>query len=139
MPINSLHTNFQRLIATISIIISVTGCSCLNFGKYGTNGQSKEEFVQYVEKVFRLQNKMTSEIMALSSNEEATQVDKVLLQAEQHMQKMCVDLNEYVSRDIDGLNTSFLLRRRVEKSTTDCEKAAKAVEFELKKSSYSNR
>lgn len=50
-----------------------------------------------------------------------------LIQAEQAMQRACADLNEYVSRDIDGLSSGFFLSRRVEKSVVACEQAALAV------------
>jgi hypothetical protein len=120
---------FLYFLAEISLVTTLSGCALL--GGYGAKGQSKDDFVRYVEQVFRLQNKMTSEIMALSDNEDATQQNPNLTQAEQQMQKMCADLNEYVSRDMDGLRTGLLLRRRVEKSAMDCEKAAHAVELLL--------
>lgn len=51
-----------------------------------------------------------------------------VLQAEQKMRQVCADLNEYVSRDIDGLSSGFFLSRRVEKSVIACEQAALAVQ-----------
>jgi hypothetical protein len=95
-------------------------------GGYGAKGQSQEEFTQYVEGVFRLQNSMTSEVMLLQENDDAKNHD-ALLEAEQHMQEACAPLNEYVSRDIDGLNIGLFLRRRVEKSAIDCEQTAQKV------------
>jgi hypothetical protein len=53
------------------------------------------------------------------------------MKAEQHMQELCGPINEYASRDIDGLNKGLLLRRRVEKSAEDCNKAAQEVEVLL--------
>jgi hypothetical protein len=55
-----------------------------------------------------------------------------ITKAEQHMQDVCSPINEYASRDIDGLNIGFSLRRRVEKSAEDCDKAAHQVESLLK-------
>jgi hypothetical protein len=69
---------------------------------------------------------MTSEVMMLLESDEAKRL-QALMQAEQHMQQVCADLNEYVSRDIDGLSTGIFLRRRVEKSAIDCEHAAMAI------------
>ncbi len=62
----------------------------------------------------------------LLENDEAKNPE-ALMQAEQHMQQVCADLNEYVSRDIDGLSIGLFLRRRVEKSAIDCEQAALAI------------
>lgn len=112
------------MLMTIALFLS--GCTAAFWGGYGTKGQSREEFTRYVEEVFRLQNGMTSEIMALLENDDAKNY-VALLQAEQHMQEKCAPLNEYASRDIDGLNISFFLRRRVEKSAIDCEQAAQKV------------
>jgi len=114
----------------IAVAAILSGCAT-PFGGYGANGQSRDEFAQHVEEVFRLQNRMTSEVMMLLESEEI-QNPEVLLRAEQQMQKICSSLNEYVSRDIDGLNIGFLLQRRVEKSAIDCEQAAREVESLLK-------
>lgn len=69
---------------------------------------------------------MTSQAMMLLDNDEAKKPEE-LIQAEQHMQHACADLNEYVSRDLDGLDSDLFLRQRVEQSAIDCEQAAKAV------------
>jgi hypothetical protein len=62
----------------------------------------------------------------LQENDDAKNHD-ALIAAEQQMQEACAPLNEYVSRDIDGLDTSLFLRRSVEKSAIDCDKAAQKV------------
>ncbi|MDP1664921.1 MAG: hypothetical protein Q8L79_07310 [Methylobacter sp.] len=115
-----------RSLATLAIAALISGCAVPLFGGYGANGQSREEFEHHVEDIFRLQNQMTSEVMMLLENDEAEKPE-ALQQAEQHMQKVCADLNEYVSRDIDGLSSGLFLRRRVEKSAIDCEQAAIAI------------
>ena len=104
----------------------ISGCAIPFLGGYGANGQSLEEFEHHVEEVFRLQNQMASEVMMLMESEEGKKY-QALLQAEQHMQQVCADLNEYVSRDIDGLSSGLFLRRRVEKTAIDCEQAALAL------------
>ncbi|MFI3187869.1 MAG: hypothetical protein QX198_17985 [Methylococcaceae bacterium] len=109
----------------------ISGCAGSVFGGYGANGQSREDFEHHVEEVFRLQNRMTSKVMMILDSDDAIKPE-ALIQAEQHMQQICADLNEYVSRDLDGLNSSFLLRSRVEKSAIDCENAALALERQLK-------
>jgi len=122
---NTSWVNFPGLMLMF-ITLMLSGCVTPFFGGYGANGQTREEFTHYVEGVFRLQNSMTSEIMLLQETDDATN-HKALLDAEQHMQEACAPLNEYVSRDIDGLDTGLFLRRRVEKSAVDCEKAAQKV------------
>ena len=116
---------FPRLML-MSITLILSACAMPFWGGYGQNGQSREEFTHYVESVFRLQNSMTSEIMALLETDDAKNHD-ALLEAEQHMQEVCGPLNEYASRDSDGLNIGLFLRRRVEKSAIDCEQAAQKV------------
>ncbi len=109
------------------MIVMLSGCATPFGGIYGENGQTREEFTQYVEKVFRLQNSMTSEIMALPETDGANNHD-ALLQADQLMQEACGPLNEYVSRESDGLNVGFSLSRRVQKSAIACEQAALKVQ-----------
>lgn len=120
-----------RSLVTFAIASSISGCAVPFFGGYGANGQTREEFAHHVEEVFRLQNQMTSEVMMLLESGEV-QKPEALTQAEQHMQQVCADLNEYASRDIDGLSIGLFLRRRVEKSAIDCEQAALAIEALLK-------
>jgi hypothetical protein len=107
------------------------GCAAHFWGGYGAKGQSREEFTRYVEGVFRLQNSMTSEIMALPETDDANNHD-ALLEAEQQMQEACDPLNEYVSRESEGLNVGFFLSRRVENSAINCEQAAQKVKSLLK-------
>lgn len=116
-----------RSFVTLAIAALLSGCAVPFFGGYGANGQSREEFEHHVEEVFRLQNQMTSEVMMMMLEDDETKKPETLLQAEQHMQQICADLNEYVSRDIDGLSSGLFLRRRVEKSAIDCEQAAMAL------------
>ncbi len=115
-----------RSLATFAMALLISGCAIPFSGGYGANGQSREIFEHHVEEVFRLQNKMTSEVMMLLESNEAKKPE-ALIQAEQRMQQVCADLNEYVSRDIDGLSIGLFLRRRVEKSAIDCEQAALAI------------
>jgi hypothetical protein len=118
-----------RSLMMIAVAVILSGCATPFFG-YGANGQSREEFARHVEEAFRLQNSMTSQVMMLLDGGEVKNSD-ALLRAEQHMEQICGPLNEYASRDIDGLNIGFLLQRRVEQSAIDCEEAAREVEFLL--------
>jgi hypothetical protein len=111
----------------------LSGCAMPFWTGYGSEGRSKEEFAQYVEDVFRLQNNVTSQIMILLENGDIKSQQQPILKAEQHMQELCSPINEYASRERDGLNRGLLLRRRVEKSAEDCDKAAQEVELLLKR------
>lgn len=99
---------------------------CATKGNSGTNGQSREEFTSYVESVFRLQNTMTSEIIALQGND-----DIALYQAEKVMQLTCAPLNEWVSRQTEGSDTGLFLNRQVEEAVVGCDQAAQKVNLEV--------
>jgi hypothetical protein len=122
---NTSLVNFPGLML-MSVTLMLSGCAIPFFGGYGASGQTREEFSRYVESVFRLQNSMTSEIMEFMETDDKSNHDD-LLQAEQHMQEACGPLNEYASRESEGLNIGFFLSRRVEKSAIDCEHAALKV------------
>ncbi len=100
---------------------------------YGPDRQTRDEFERRVEAAFRLQNQMTSEVMVLQSDGTDLKEHAPIIQAEQFMEASCSDLNEYASRDIDGLSKSMLLLRRVENSVAACEKSAQRVRELLKK------
>ena len=116
------------LLATI-----VSGCSMPFSGGYGANGLSREAFSRYVEDVFRLQNRMTSEVMMLLETGDPASSPDDLLRAERQMHEVCASLNEYADRDIEGQNIGFFLQRKVEKSAVECEQAAFRVETLLRK------
>ncbi|WP_262964378.1 hypothetical protein [Methylobacter psychrophilus] len=118
-------------LTLMSVMLIISGCATPLVGRYGENGQTKEEFTRYVEGVFKLQNSMTSEIMAILETDSENNHDDLLL-AEQNMQQACGPLNEYASRESEGLNIGFFLSRRVEKSAIDCERAAQKVKALLK-------
>ncbi|WAK02908.1 hypothetical protein [Methylobacter sp. YRD-M1] len=128
---NKILVNFHGGML-IFMAITLSGCATPFGGGYGANRQSKEEFARYVEDVFRLQNSMTSEVMMLTESENDLQNHVTLIKAEQHMHKICAPLDEYASRDSDGLSVGLLLSHNVEKSAVDCERAARQVESLLK-------
>jgi hypothetical protein len=121
---------FFRLSLLMLVYLSA-GCSVPLVGRISGTGLSKEEFAKYVEEVFRFQNRMTSEVMMLMTAEEGENYS-VLLKSEQHMQQVCAPLNEYASRNIDGLSNGLSLQRQVVKTAMDCDRAAHEVELLLK-------
>jgi hypothetical protein len=115
------------------LTIILSGCSIPFFSGYGGTGQTREEFSRYVENVFKLQNSMSSQMMALADSDEKPKNIDALLQAEQRMQKQCEALNEYATLDSEGSSVSLLLQSRVEQSAKDCETAAKELQVLLLK------
>ena len=122
----------QRLMV-LWIAFALSGCTVPFFSGYGEDGQTQEEFASYVERVFKLQNSMSAQIIAMTDSDDKPANIEVLLQAEQRMQKKCEALNEYAARDSDGLSTGLLLKNRVAQSAKDCETAAKEVQALLPK------
>jgi hypothetical protein len=108
--------------------LAAVACAPPSFWRYGPDRQPLAEFEHRVEKVFRLQNKMTSEIMARQDFDDDGSGQTSVADAEQQMQKDCNDLNDYAIREIDGRSQSVFLRHRVEQSVEDCERSAHQVE-----------
>ena len=107
------------------------GCSMPLVANYAGKNQSEKDFALYVEEVFRLQNSVTSEIMALQEEGDFND-DTGLLKAEQSMREACAALNEYVAKETDGDSISFFLRKRVQSSAVACEDSANKVRLKLK-------
>ncbi len=117
--------NISPPLIAMAITCSLSACTTTLGGHYGEHGQTKAEFTQYVEKVFKMQNSMTSEMMSV------TDADDDLVRADQNMQDVCAPLNEYATREEDKLNIAISLLRRVESSAVACEKAAQQVQMLL--------
>ncbi len=122
-----LIPRFSTIVA-IAIASLLHGCASFSVLRYGPDRQLREDFEQRVEAAFRLQNRMTSEVMVLQSDGSDPRQHQPIIIAEQLMEKKCSYLNEYASRDIDGLSKSFILLHHVENSVADCESAAQKVE-----------
>jgi hypothetical protein len=119
-------------VIVLATVVCLQGCAPFMTWGYGPDGQTREEFERRVEAAFKLQNKMTSEVMVIQSDGSDTQYHAPIIQAEQVMEKNCSYLNEYASRDIDGLSKSLSLLRHVENSVVACEASARKVEALLK-------
>ncbi|CAG7855951.1 hypothetical protein MCAMS1_00274 [biofilm metagenome] len=124
-----MHT-YNRYFKVVLLAISAINQGCAL--RYGPDDQSREEFERRVEAAFRLQNQMTSEVMVIQTDGTDNKEHLPIIQAEQLMESNCRYLNEYASREIDGLNKSLLLLKRVENSVVDCEKSARNVDELLK-------
>lgn len=122
--------NYKNLYKAVSIAICIVlqGCAMT----YGPDHQERDEFQRRVEAAFRLQNRMTSELMLIQSDGSDLKEHAPIIHAEQEMEKQCRYLNEYAALDIDGLNKSLLLLKRVESSVAECEQSARLVEKLLK-------
>ena len=126
----------SRLIfISILLVFLLQGCAVTAKVNGDKNQLSKQDFAQYVEAVFRLQNNVTSELMSLQAEDE--EVDQsLLLKAEQPMREACAPLNSYVSKEMEGTGTGFFtkvfLKNKIEKSAIECERCANEVRFLLK-------
>lgn len=125
-------SRFPPILVATALVYVLQGCTAYSIWGYGPDSQTREEFEHRVETAFRLQNRMTSEVMMIQSDGSNTQHHVPIIQAEQIMEMDCSHLNEYASREIDGLNKSLLLLKRVENSVADCEASAQKVEELLK-------
>ncbi|MEN9595720.1 MAG: hypothetical protein RL236_154 [Pseudomonadota bacterium] len=92
-------------------------------GSYGDENQTLEVFSQRVENVFKFQNSMTNAVMFRETESSVT-----VLSAEQKMRTACEPLNEYASREIEGLKVDLTLQKRVAQTAISCEKAARELE-----------
>lgn len=92
-------------------------------GSYGDDKQTLAAFAQRVENVFKFQNSMTNAVMLLESEPSQT-----VLEAEKQMHAACEPLDEYASREIDGLSADFELQKKVEQTAISCEKAAQQLQ-----------
>ncbi|MEQ1559503.1 MAG: hypothetical protein ABL933_11275 [Methyloglobulus sp.] len=128
----NIRSSAAWLVSTL-VIALLQSCAALSINRYGPDKQTRDDFEHRVEAAFRLENRMTSEVMVLQEDQETGSNQEAISQAEQVMQKNCRYLNEYASRDIDGLSKSLLLLKHVENSVVDCEKAARQLEVFLKK------
>jgi len=117
----------------ILLAMIMTGCASPFSVGYGAHRQSRDEFARYVEDVFRLQNRMTSEVMMLLETDDTGTNHDDLVQAERQMHEVCGALNEYADRDGEGQSIGLFLGRDVEKSAVNCEQAALRVEALLEK------
>ncbi len=122
-----------RNVILILLVIIMTGCASPFSVGYGAHGQSRDEFARYVEDVFRLQNRMTSEVMMLLPTDESGSSHDDLLLAERQMHEVCTSLNEYAVREIEGQRIGLFLSRNIEKSAVGCEQAALRVQALLLK------
>ena len=99
------------------------GCNTIFLGRYGEDNQTLEAFTQRVEQVFKLQNSMTNAIMLME-----VEPSEAILETEQAMHEACKPLNEYASREMEGLGTDFALQKQVEQTAVRCDKAAKRLQ-----------
>lgn len=130
---NLIIARYFLRIAIVASLSLMQGCASFSPWGYGPDNQTREDFERRVEAAFRLQNNMTSEVMLIQSDGSDPQYHAPIIEAEQDMEKDCGHLNEYASRDIDGLSKSLILLKRVENSVVDCESAAHKVEKLLNK------
>lgn len=113
---------FKKLVIVINIAL-LLGCNTMLLGSYGEQNQTFDAFAQRVETIFKFQNSMTNAVMSLE-----TEPSEAILEQEQKMYAACESLNEYASREMDGLSADFTLQKRVEQTAVSCEKVAQQLQ-----------
>ncbi|MDT8406313.1 MAG: hypothetical protein RQ715_03580 [Methylococcales bacterium] len=119
-----------RLLVTAAFGFVLSACSNLDFDHFGEQHMDRDTFAAYVEVVFKLQNRMSSEVMLMEPEGDADWY--ALLTAEEQMRIECAPLNDYANQLISGQNANLWLRRKVERSADACERAARNVQDLLK-------
>lgn len=115
------HTrSYIRALLLVEAILT-SGCSLLNINR------QINELTTHSEQVFRHQNQVIDQIM--EENERMSQTNyQAISQAELNMYDQCQLLNDYVTRERDGLAQDFLMRQRILGTINNCEASINAVE-----------
>jgi hypothetical protein len=127
LPMAKRNKNVMRLQSLIALLITMLLSGCGLF--FGGNGQNDEDFAQYVERVFKLQNGLSSQLIALTDEDDKPANFDALLQAEQNMRKQCEALNQYATLDSEGASASLALKAQVAQSAKSCEASAKQLQI----------
>ena len=101
----------------------LVGCS-----SFGQSFKSTESISEYAELLFQRQNTLTQQVMMLSE-EDVSQGEEKIYQAELQMHDACHLLVEYANREIDGKKMSVFFRRRVKNSLDGCGESIKEMEL----------
>lgn len=119
-----------RVTALLVFIPLLASCSTLGGAGLAGNGLLGQSFSEYAESVFRLENRLTSEVMMLSDTD-GTDNLPAIVQAEQHMHQACQALNDYATQKTEGRGVGIWLPMRARQATVACENAAKTLQAAL--------
>lgn len=121
---------FILRVTTLLVIPALLSCSHLGGAGQAGNVLPGQSFSAYAESVFRLQNRLTSEVMMLPDTNGKNN-PSAIVQAEQRMHQACQALNDYATQKTEGLGISLWLPMRVRQSAVACENAAKTLQAAL--------
>jgi len=115
-----------------ALVFAVAGCgntvSVRQPGADAIESMSREEFRQYVERVFELHNQVATEVMMMADMADEAPVEG-LYEAEGDMIDTCQPLNRVVSRRMRGESAGNWLRlRNFPQQVADCHRATLAVQ-----------
>jgi hypothetical protein len=124
----------KRFHAEGSIIaLSLALSGCMSVATVTPEGErivrSPDEFRDYVEQVFRYQNRVGDELIARYDLGEAGADAKTpqISAAEERMAQSCQNLNDVVSSHMAGSEPSLSLRMQLVQTVTGCDYAARAL------------
>ncbi|MGR9106805.1 MAG: hypothetical protein ACU843_07730, partial [Gammaproteobacteria bacterium] len=103
-------------------LLSLTGCATITTvtpdGKETT--RTREEFEQYVESVFRRQNRASLEAGQLLDEELSAADSREIATAERYMLKACSALNQVVAQKMEQNDPGILLEMKVKDTIGEC-------------------
>jgi hypothetical protein len=124
------HANLKFLAAWVvmSVVANLTACSSIR--TTGETGErDMEEFREYAETVFRLQNDVLNQLIDASElGATPTGNPEALVEAEARLVADCGDLNEAASITAQGQEPTLALKLRIRKSLPACEASARAAQ-----------
>jgi len=117
--------------AALVLLLIFSGCAAVPTADGQRLSLRSDEFREYVERVFREQNRV-ADAVAFALDVPGAQ-DAELAAAEQELLAACAGVNELATarRDQQGLSTRDSLRAA--RSVPDCERATRAAEARLPK------
>ncbi len=119
-----------RVTTLLFFIPLLASCRVLGGAGLAGNGRPGQSFSEYAENVFRLENRLTSEVMMLSDTDGTANLPAIV-QAEQRMHQACQALNDYATQKTEGRGVGIWLPIRARQSAVACENAAKTLQAAL--------
>jgi len=129
-PILPVHMIFARSAAVV-LLLNLSGCAAVST----TDGQQlslrSDEFREYVERVFREQNRV-ADAVAFALDAPGAEAPG-LAAAEQELLAACAGVNELATARRDQQRLGIRDSLRAARSVPDCERATRAAEARLPK------
>lgn len=115
-------------LAVVCVVVSLPACAAVPTADGERLAVTSAEFREYVERVFREQNRVADEVaFAL----EAPGSPPELAAAEQELLEACAGVNELATARRDRRSLGVRKSARAARTVPDCERAARAVDARL--------